>query len=251
MKPFPEAFGGPLAIKAKCGAGRTEEEFGIAADGAMRGGQVLGEVGRERGRMAAREAPESAAPLPNGGSRERGAAPGAPKIFQDRPLGTAFEEDSIEDRAADLDRVVGAGLLEAGEGPERAAVGALATVALDADMRDDGVAENEVTEVVTVLHEAAVGSAYPALIGTCQYQSPFARQPPGELAIVLERTGTGAYFVRDVPSCARVTRLPNRVARALFYLETEGGYVTGGEPGMSTNPAGAHCLSQSGTFAQN
>lgn len=187
MKPFPEAFARPLTVEAESGSGRTEEEHGIPADGNVRGGHTLGEVGGERGRMAAGLAPEPAAPLPEGGARERGAAPGAPKIFQDCALGTAFEKDSIEDRAADLDRVVGAGLLEGPEGRERPALGALAEVALDADVGDDGVAEDEVAEVVTVLHEAAVAVADPATLGARQREPTFPRQAPGELTIVLER----------------------------------------------------------------
>ena len=217
MKPFPEAFARPLAIKCKCGTSRTEEEHGIATDGNVRGRHTLGEVGGERGRMTAGEAPEPAAPLPDGGARKRGTATKALQISQNCTVGTAFEEDAIQDRAAELNGVVGAGLLEGGEGGERPARGALAKVPLDADMGNHGVAEDEVAEVVAVLDEPAVMAADPATLGARQREPSFSRQPPGELAIVLERTGTGTYFVHVVSSCARVTRLPNRVTRALLF----------------------------------
>lgn len=251
MKPFPEAFATPLRVEAKSSTGRAEEEHGIAADGNVRGGHTLGEVGGERGRMAAGKAPKPAAPLPDGGAREHGAATETPKISQGRAVGTAFEEDAIEDPAAELNGVVGAGLLEGGEGGERPALGALAEVPLDADVRDDGVAKNEVAEVVPVLDEAAVAAADPATLGARQREPSFSRQAPGELAIVLERPGVRAYL----PHCQSVQRPGDTVAKqsrsGAFYLETEGRYVTGAKAGVSTNPAGADCLSQSGTFAQN
>jgi KaiC/GvpD/RAD55 family RecA-like ATPase len=107
---------------------------------------------------------------------------------------------------------------------------------------DVGVAEDEVAEVVAVLHEAAVAAAAPAALGAWQREPSFARQASGELAIVLERTGTGAYFVRDVPTCARVTAWPNTVARALFYLDRRG--VRYGCKGRRVNVSSRRSLSQ-------
>lgn len=216
MEPFPEAFAGPATDQAEGGSGGGQEELGIAADGDGERGQVPGQVGTERGGVACRQLPESSAPGRDGGSGEASAAPEFSDLAPSGTLRLTIGEHVMEGFASRINRVVGVGLLEGGQGGKRATLGVLAEVALDADMRDDGMAEDEVPEVVSVLDEAAVVTAPEAPFGAREDQPAIAVEASRQIAIGLERGGPGGYFAHRFVCSARVTPSPNRVARALF-----------------------------------
>lgn len=187
FKPVPETNAAPSSLQAERGAGEAQQAFRISAGGDMNGGKVLAEVSAQHGGVFWGEGSEAAAPGGDGGTGQEPRARFLSQRPPSGPNGFPFGEDELKSGPAHVNRVVGAGFLEAGQSRESGMV-SLAEVSLDKDAGQNDELEYEVPTVVSVLDEAAILAAEGSGIGPGKVEPAVAPKVLGEFAIVLERT---------------------------------------------------------------
>lgn len=181
------------AMKPGVRAGQADRGGGIARRGNLMCGQPRGQLRAEDRGESARVSGERAAPANQGREGQRAAALAPTEDPPRRALRGAADEHLFQSFAAHFDRIVRARLLKGGQGRERRVRLSPALIAHHADVRGDGVEEDEVAEVVAVSGEAAVGAAAQAARRLREREPARAGQVPGELRIGLERRARRAY----------------------------------------------------------
>lgn len=193
-------------MEAEAGARQPDHAAGIARRAEFASRHPLAQVSAKDRGVPGRAPEEARAPARDRGAREEASADAQAQRIAGRALRFAAHEHPLQDVAAEIHRVMRAGLLEGRQRGERGVRILPAQVAFDADMLGDRVEEDEIAEVVAMPREAAVDAAAQAVRRAREFEPARLGEVPREFAIGLERSPT------PVVRCHPLLPAPGRCA---------------------------------------